>query len=74
MPVVRSKRTDPPQVRDVVHSIASSRRGMVNSHPGLPRASCFEHALWESQTAEMSLEEYGPKEAPSLVDPNPACR
>lgn len=54
---VRGEVADLPEVREVIEFIEKSRRGIVNSHPEMPRASRLEHASRESQTAGIGMEE-----------------
>lgn len=42
MAAIRAEVPELPEVREIVDFIASSRRGIVSSHPGLPQASRFD--------------------------------
>lgn len=46
-----------PEVQEILEFIESSRWGIVNSHPDMPRASRLEHASPEGQPAGMMMEE-----------------
>ena len=54
---IRVEVADLPVVQEVLDFIEKSRRGIVNSHPDMPRASRLEHASADGQAAGMAMEE-----------------
>ena len=54
---IRAEVADLPEVCEFVDFIEKSRRGIVNSHPDMPRASRLEHASADGQAAGMAMEE-----------------
>lgn len=54
---IRTELPDLPEVHEIIDFIEKTRRGIVNSHPDMPRASRLEHASVEGQTAGVAMEE-----------------
>jgi acyl-[acyl carrier protein]--UDP-N-acetylglucosamine O-acyltransferase len=54
---IRVELPDLPEVHEILDFIEKSRRGIVNSHPDLRRASHLEHASAEHQPAGIAMEE-----------------